>query len=70
MLDASLERMRAENQVVHQQQTANFALPIIYIFLFCIVLLIQKQVIHCIICVSRLAPGIGDKRDIGGTLVD
>lgn len=38
MLDASLERMRAEN---------------------------QKQVIHCVVCVSRLASGIGDKRDIG-----
>eukprot|EP00731_Ephydatia_muelleri_P028476 Em0020g120a len=25
----------------------------------------QKQVVHCMICVSRLASGIGDKRDIG-----
>ena len=37
MLDASLERMRAENQVVHQQQIANFALPVIYLFLYCFI---------------------------------
>lgn len=56
LLQELLDKMRSENKVFLECR-------VLHVVTY--TLTIQKQMIHCLVVVSRLSAGIADKRDVG-----